>query len=55
MDTWNRLTDLRGAGDPEALEEISQRTGMCICKAYGHIQQCSKAWKGQKGEDEGHL
>ena len=44
MDTWNRLTDLRGEG-MGGLEEINQKTYMHTCKAHGHRQQC--------GEDQG--
>ena len=43
MDTWNRLTELRGkwVGGPE---EISQRTQKYTCIAYGHGQQCGEGW-----------
>ena len=62
MDTWKRRTDLRMEIWVGVLEEISQRTYMCICKAHGHRLQCMKArgvW-GCGGEEKwgrngGHL
>ena len=53
MNTWNRLTDLRG--DAGGLEEISQRTYMNICIVHGHRQQYGEGgwggteWRGVKG------
>ena len=44
MDTWNRLTDLRGecGGSRDGIE-ICQRTHIHTYIAYGHRQQVVKA------------
>ena len=45
MNTWNRLTELRGMGG-RGLEKTSQRTYMHIYLAPGHRQPCVEDWVG---------
>ena len=60
MDTWNKLTDLRGKGG-DGLEEICRRTYMHVCIAHGCRQQCGEGrgggmgGGGQKGYNRWHL
>lgn len=53
METSNRLTNLRGRGDAE---EINQRIHMHICITYDHKQWGGESmWQGGNWMEEGNV